>query len=620
MAVDATKANKVKLRVYNLSPETDGLVRWYRVDEPDKVAGEAHYFMKPYHKGWQEVVCHIDGRWEGVIDHISIIPGLLTHRGDIWIDWIAISNEEPRPPLFRPDVHSEKVVPRITIPGITQADFQLAFDVLDECLIIDVPYEGSDYPMLAPASLVGPGRSLGPTWCGLDSSVSLSGVKWANQEFAENHIRGFMQVQSQNPDGRIDIAGCKPIRGGCSDLSAMPRYLEAAYDIARRSGDRKFREDVCDSIRDYIDWWLSPAKRDPKTGLVTGFYEETLSHTIELFSLASLSKKFTIAPIDLNVAVAVGCYNMSKLAGELGRAKEAKKYSKLYNELSEAINKYMWNEEDGLYYSYNIKTSQQYSNLLSSTCFDVFRLHIAPEDRAARMIPKLIDPAMFNWGTFPLTTVAKTHPDYSAACGDALQASLGGIWTGQNMMTVAALEDIARDDLAAELAWKTIKIFNGRYAEWLSPSGEMPSEATGSLHYCWTASLYIAAIIEHLFGIDYDRQKSLMRIHPRIPRELEDETISISRLILPTGMDTRLNLTVSPMAKGAREFLIRLEGEVPKGKMEVLLPIADNTDLKVVNADTGEILPVFRNFEQLKQAAGVRLALKREIRLRFELR
>jgi hypothetical protein len=292
LSVNAAQFNKIVIRLRNLSPETDGFIRWKTKDKPDSNAGSVRFTMKPDCNEWQEVICHMDDHWAGTIDQIIIQPARMWQRGDIWIDWISVTSGEVRKTTQRPDVCSDKVVPQIKLPGISQSDFNDAFKILDECLIVDVPINGFNYPVMAP------GGAYGENWWQLDASLNVAGAKWVNQKFVEGVMRGFAEVQAQNPDGRIDLWGGSPVRGQAADVSSLPRYFEAAYDVARRSNDSTLQNIIYETMKKYLGYWFSSKKIDQTTGLVTGVFEETFSNPHQNPGI--------IAPIDLNVAVAVG--------------------------------------------------------------------------------------------------------------------------------------------------------------------------------------------------------------------------------------------------------------------------------------------------------------------------
>ncbi len=542
LAVDAGRATKVKIRMINLSGETDGWVFWKIAGQED-YTGVVRFTMKPDLKEWQEVVCHIDTAWQGTIGQIRIQTGHQFLRGDQWIDEISITDGPPRVWVERPDVCSGQVVPKIQLNGISQTTFADAFKVLDECLVIDIPAFGFDHPFM------GPGGAYGPNWWQLDTSLNLAGAKWTNQAFAEGVIRGFASVQSQNPDGRIDLYGGGSVRGQVAHTSSVPRLFETGYDVARRSNDPELRELAYNVLKRYLDWWLSPVKRDPQAGLVTATFEETVGDP-EIIPGVN-------AAVDTNVAVAIGCWNMADLAERLGKRADAIKYKEVFEGLKRAINTHLWDENRGQYRNWNLKTGNL-SDVLVCTTFDPLRLGIAPPERRERLLSLLQDPAQFNWGNRPLTSIAKTDPRYVEAKGpyDG-SAWYGDIWTMRNLPVIAGLRDIGRHDLAAELAWSTIKTFDGKFTEYITPS---EGKGEGVQRYGWSASQYIEAVVEYLFGVDADCMENRLRILPHIPKELRGQELRLDGLILPFEEESRLYLSVKAKEGVKTEVQFAIEG------------------------------------------------------------
>ncbi len=554
LMIPAAEYNKIVIRLRNLSPETDGFVLWQTTQKPDVDTGSVHFTMKPDCKEWQEVVCHMDGQWKGTIDQIKILPAQMWKRGDIWIDWISVTRGEFKQAGPRPDICSDGVVPQIHLPGISQSDFKDAFMVLDECMVTDVPLHGFNYPFMAP------GGAYGSNWWQLDGSLNIAGAKWTNQKFVEDIIRGFAEVQSQNPDGRIDLWGGSTTRGQVADVSSLPRYFEAAYDVARRSDDSVLQKIILESMTKYLEYWFSPAKRDQMTGLITGVFEETFSNIH--------SEVGSLAPIDLNVAVAIGCYNAGRLAEYLGKASEADRLSNDFKQLASSINQYLWNDEDKVYYNYLIHEKKHDRRLICTT-FDPLLLGIASPDRVEKLLPVLLNPSVFNWGSRPVTTIARTEPGYVEATGtyDG-RGWFGDIWTLRNLPVINGLEDAGKHELAAELTWSTIKTFNANYCEFIVPT---TGSGEGVQRYGWSASQYIQAIVENLFGIDYDFLEKRLRIIPHIPKELMKQEIEINNLIIPSKNDLRLDLNIIKQKKRKQDYHY-IEWKITGGNMEICLP------------------------------------------------
>ncbi len=596
--VKAAEYTKVRMMILNKSPETDGLLFWRTKEAPEILSGPVRYTMKPDCIEWQEVICHVDRLWSGVIDQLSIRPAQMWWSGDIWIDWIAITSGPDKMEPTRPELLSPELIPIIDLPGISQEGFQDAFRVLDECMVTDVPMRGFNYPFLAP------GGAYGQNWWQLDGSLNVAGAKWVNQKFVEDVMRGFAEVQAQNPDGRIDLWGGSVVRGQVADVSSIPRYFEAAWDVARRSSDLAVQELIYDSMKKYLRYWFSGSKRDQSTGLITAVFEESLGGVDEDPGI--------LAPVDLNVAVAIGCYQTSQLAHFLGYQQEAHEYNQKFDQLSQSINQHLWSNERKAYLNYNVREQMHYPRLICST-FDPLQFGIVPTERIEELLGKLLDPELFNWGIRPVTSIAKTEPAYVEAEGtyDG-SAWLGDIWTMRNLPIIKGLEYAGRHDLATDIAWSTIQTFHSNYSEYAVPT---TGTGEGVQRYGWTASQYIETIVEHLFGIDYDQLNKRVRVLPHIPEQLSGKRISIRNLVIPGKENTRLSLSVIRTSVGA-DIEIGVAGEVPEIDMEVYLPVYSDQTVEVIDGQ-GVTLKILKNATGLSHVAGIRVPLSGQAKFQF---
>lgn len=574
---------QMRARIRNLSPITDLYFGWVTESQtvqpgkPDAAWPEnqsRRFAMQPDLDEWQEITLYANGEWAGTVDQVGItVPYRI--RGDIWFDTIELLNGEPEPERFRPDLCSDAVVPQISLPDISQAGFADAFAVLDEALVTDVPIGGFPYPVISPGGGYKPWG-----WWMIDSSLAVAGAKWANHRFAENVMRGFSAVQAQNPDGRIDLYGFAPLRGQPADQSQLPALFPVASDIARRTADAGLREEIYTMMRRYLDWWLSPVKRDEPTGLVSGMFEETFGES----QLTELQPQ-RIAPVDLNVAVAVGAHCTVDLARTLGHLDDATRYERAFEELTRAINEYLWDEDDGAYYNYDLCERERRRRLIVTT-FDPLRLAIAPPGRRERLLERLLDPAQFNWGTLPLTSLSRTEADYVEAAGvyDG-RAWWGDVWTMRNMTVVEGLEDSGEPVLAAELAWATITAFHENYHEYVTPSA---GEGHGVARYAWSASQYIAAIVDHLFGIGFDRTRNRLTVKPYVPQRLWGQNLSIANLLLPTEEGSRLSVQVNQTSGEEARIEVETVGVPENVQLQVALPTSGR-EVAVIAAGRVEV-------------------------------
>ena len=263
---------------------------------------------------------------------------------------------------------------KIKFPGITQEQFEDAFAVLDECQG-NPPCLGFIHPFM------GPGGAYGNCWWVRDSALTLNGYCWLDQKFAENALENFAYVQKEN--GRIPLWGHDRVKDYPEQLSAIPVIFDVARRICRRTTDKEYIRKIYDMLVRYMDWWLSPTKRDARTGLICGIMEET--------DPADYLVQLTYAEVDLNVQVCVGADVLRELATYLGEADAAVRYHALFNELREIINKWLYDEEDKCFYTRQVKEDYLMKHRPYNSMFDTFKRGIIDKDKIPGLLAILND-------------------------------------------------------------------------------------------------------------------------------------------------------------------------------------------------------------------------------------
>jgi len=530
LGLDRTQAAKLHLRLRNCSPETDCWVWVTTTAVPDKRIGPAHVAMRPYDTDWQDLTAHLDEvDWEGAIDRVWLqFPN--GQAGDIWIAEIGIGPGQPRVRPAKPDVLGK--LPQLTLPGITQAQFEDAFAILDEAVVYDpLPFNGFPAPFLAPGA---GGAYYGNNWWVLDASLAMQPLLWTAPEFCIRMMEGFADVHDTNPDGCIQHEGKIARRGIPCNCSVIPRVFEAWHAVCRISDNDALRRRFYRCMVRHLAWWLSPVKREPELGLATSVFEES-------FTYHGGYSPGEMATVDTNVAIAVGAQLCAELADELGLKKEAASHRQSFESMATAINDNLWNEEHGCYLNRLVKEGC-HRPILANHMFDTLRYNIAPPDRRAKLLERLFDPNQFGWGKLGLTTVARQDPKFVVATGPYDGTAWNGdIWTMRNHPIIAGLRDAGEHERAAELAWHTVKIFAGQYAEYLEPDGGTPH---GVARYAWTAGQWLQIIIEEIFGLRWHAKSRTLTVKPNVPAELAGQTLELKGLRLPDAERTRFDIRV----------------------------------------------------------------------------
>ena len=425
----------------------------------------------------------------------------------------------------------------LIFPGIGRDQFEDAFSVLRECM--QEPSHGFEYPYM------GPGGQYGHCWWERDSSLTLSGYSYLDFEYCKKALLSFTFVQKEN--GRIPLWGNDRVGDLDEQLSAIPVIFDVARRICRRTTDRDYIEKIYNLLSKYLNWWLSPLKRDGRTGLVCGIMEES--------DPSDYTEQLTYAEVDLNVQVCVGASVLRELAGYLGYEDDEYKYSVIFRDHKARINKWLYDEKSGCYYTRNVKTDALMTGRPYNFTFDVFKRGIVPKSRIKRLMDVLKDNSKYGYyNKYGITTAPFDSPEFCETTGDykGWTSWSGNIWTFRNEIIAKGLHESGLLQEAAHIAYQTVMTFNNNYAEFVNPS---TGKGQGVLRYGWTASQYIELIIEEIFGIDYCAWTDTLTVTPNIPKELYGNTISVKNVSLGNGKT--VDVTVECSEKPRIEYIIK---------------------------------------------------------------
>lgn len=554
---------QARIRVLNLSAATNLDLKWRSTADPPGSWQWRRCALQPDLKRWQQLTCYFAPDLPPTIDQIALGLSENLIRGDLWIDSIELRAGSPQPAPVRPDIAGDAIVPRISVPGLTPGYLAKAFKVLDDNLIVDVPAYGFPYPYIRPSG----DAKYGEYWFYVDGSLSAEAAAWVNQSFAEDVMRGVRELQNLNPDGRFVGTPWEAITGQVGDITngGPLFYFESAYAIAIRSHDPALRSTVLDTMRGFLEWYLSPIKRDAATGLITGTHEEVL-FPVSDDDLTGFQYVQTRAPVSLNVATAVSAHLAADLAEALGREQEARRYRQVVTELRQAINDVLWDSEAGAYYDYDLKHGRHIRMLTAATFFPL-RLAIAPPERRKRLLRLMRDPARFNTGRHPIPNVA-----LSERAKVVNRIKVNRIWALTNVPVIEGLLESGETAMAAELNWQLLRLFQSNsFTEFYTLTGE----GYGGERYAFTAAGYITGVIERLFGITYDALGARVRISPCVPPHLYGKEIVLESLILPTSADTRMTVRVTQRSARSARISVAIAGQLPNARLEIALPGGD---------------------------------------------
>ena len=213
------------------------------------------------------------------------------------------------------------------------------------------------------------------------------------------------------------------------------------------------------------------------------------------------------------------CYdNLAEIYTVLGKKKKAKVYRKKATALAERINRYMWDDESGLYY--DVDTASLRTPWITTATFWPILAGISSPEQTARLVDAIKDEDLF-WRCLSLPSLAANQPYYDK-CGCYWR---GGVWAPTTYMTVKGLQKNGYEELASVIARRNMtamyKVYESTGTIWelYSPDMYMPAtDATGVNmvkpdFVGWSGLIPISMFIENIIGIRADAAENRVVWH-----------------------------------------------------------------------------------------------------------
>lgn len=197
-----------------------------------------------------------------------------------------------------------------------------------------------------------------------------------------------------------------------SEEHAQPFLFQVALLITRyRGGDVSWlSSENYVRLKKYLYHWLNSWVRDDSGLCVWNGAQHGASDTA--FARAGSWRYMYCAGSDLNSLLYAELRAAAELAAAMDHREDAAVFSDLGEKRLAMIQKYLWNEEDGIFYDYNVLTGQQIK-VKHCHSFDTIAFGTATREQAERMVREHIcNPDEF-WTACPIPSYALTEPDYT---------------------------------------------------------------------------------------------------------------------------------------------------------------------------------------------------------------
>ena len=215
-----------------------------------------------------------------------------------------------------------------------------------------------------------------------------------------------------------------------------PLFSWAEIENFKITGDKSRFEIVLPVLERYADWLEKYRKK------------ETTKHN--LYWQTGLGSGMDNTPrsgsgwVDMSAQMVMMYNDMSKMCDELDITEKSKSFKEKAKNISNQINQFMWNEEDGLYYDVDEKGNQIKWKTVG--CFWPMLAGIADLHQAEKLLANLKDPHSF-WRKIPFPSLAADQKYYKA---DG-EYWLGSVWAPTNLMIIKGLDKFGIDN---DIAYK----------------------------------------------------------------------------------------------------------------------------------------------------------------------
>ena len=281
-----------------------------------------------------------------------------------------------------------------------------------------------------------------------------------------------------------------------------PLFSWAEMESYRVTGDNSRFERVLPVLEKYVAW-LETGRR--KEGTVHGLYWSN-----GLGCGMDNTPRSGSGWVDMSAQMVLQYHDLAAMCEVLGKKEKAVGFRKQADDIAARVNRWMWHEEDGLYY--DIDDQGAPVKWKTAGCFWPMLAGISTSRQEAKLIAHLKDPKSF-WRQNIFPTLAADQPGYDPSGG----YWKGGVWAPTNYAIIRGLARQGHGAFAREATAHYLdamfKVFKTTGTVWELYAPDMERHGSGSSgingeHQArpdfvgWTGCGPIAMLIENILGFD----------------------------------------------------------------------------------------------------------------------
>ncbi len=242
-----------------------------------------------------------------------------------------------------------------------------------------------------------------------------------------------------------------------STITQPPVIAYAAWKIYQKTRSIDFLRKIYDHNKIFLNWVDNNRRINKDVHLYTWNLTNILTCKCDESGMDNSPRFDTNDPlyaIDFSTFMANECLLMSKIAHELYDEEESY-YINKYNLIKNDMNKYLYDDIDGIYYDYNVKKSC-FHKVLSVVSFLPLMAFIPDTKQVESLINHLNNDKEFNT-PLPIPTISLSDKLFGT------DMWRGPVWINFNYMIIEGIYFNGYKDLAKDIKLKTIYSMNKWY-------------------------------------------------------------------------------------------------------------------------------------------------------------
>jgi len=274
-----------------------------------------------------------------------------------------------------------------------------------------------------------------------------------SERLAEDSIMAPLDIASK--DGFIphmaDIYGT-------SKITQPPVLAYGIWKLFEKNRNRQLLSKTYDRLKSYLIWNKENRDSNKNNLFEWAVSEDPNCHCDEcgMDNSPRFDDKPVLDAIDFSCFMANETRYMAYIANELNMPEEAKFWSEWHEEIKDAVNSILWDENDGFYYDFDVNKGEL-KKVQSVASFLPLFAGVCDHRQAALLVAALKDESRF-FTPLGVPSIAVSDSTYGT------DMWRGPVWINYNYMIAEGLREYGYDSLADFIIDKTIRTVAFWYA------------------------------------------------------------------------------------------------------------------------------------------------------------